>query len=148
VGNVLHLFQAMAHGEPVREFDEVSAVENRGFQDCIHGHTGSRRQVLLMDFETLEELGIPPGRVKENITTRGIGLGGLAEGQRLRAGEVLLEVTVPCTPCGHMDEIRVGLKEALRGRRGVLCRVLEPGQIRRGDTIEAIQQRAALRGNA
>jgi MOSC domain-containing protein YiiM len=148
VGNVLHLFQAMAHGEPVREFDEVSAVENRGFQDCIHGRTGSRRQVLLMDFETLEELGIPPGRVKENITPRGIGLGGLAEGQRLRAGEVLLEVTVPCTPCGHMDEIRVGLKEALRGRRGVLCRVLEPGQIRRGDTIEAIQQRAALRGNA
>jgi MOSC domain-containing protein YiiM len=61
---------------------------------------------------------------------------------------VLLEVTVPCTPCGHMDEIREGLKEALRGRRGVLCRVLEPGQIRRGDTIEVIQQRAALRGNA
>jgi MOSC domain-containing protein YiiM len=148
VGEVLHLFQAMAHGEPVREFDEVSAVENRGFQDCIHGRTGSRRQVLLMDFETLEELGIPPGRVKENITTRGIGLGGLAEGQRLRAGEVLLEVTVPCMPCGHMDEIREGLKVALRGRRGVLCRVLEPGRIRRGDTIEVIQQLAALRGNA
>jgi MOSC domain-containing protein YiiM len=148
VGNVLYLFQAVAHGEPVREFDEVSAVENRGFQGCIHGRTGSRRQVLLMDFETLEEFGIPPGSVKENITTRGIGLGGLAEGQRLRAGEVLLEVTVPCTPCGHMDEIREGLKEALRGRRGVLCRVLEPGQIRRGDTIEVIQQQAALRGNA
>jgi MOSC domain-containing protein YiiM len=148
VGNVLHLFQAMAHGEPVREFDEVSAVENRGFQDCIHGRTGSRRQVLLMDFETLEEFGISPGRVKENITTRGIGLSGLAEGQRLRAGEVLLEVTVPCMPCGLMDEIREGLKEALRGRRGVLCRVLQPGRIRRGDPIEVIQQQGAPRGDA
>ena len=148
MGEILHLFQALAHGEPVREFEEVSAVENRGFQDCIHGRTGSRRQVLLMDLETLEELGIPPGSVKENITTRGIGLGGLAEGQRLRAGEVLLEITVPCTPCGHMDEIREGLKEALRGRRGVLCRVLEPGRIRRGDPIEVVRQQAALRGNA
>jgi len=148
VGEVLHLFQAIAHGEPVREFDEVSAVENRGFQDCIHGRTGSRRQVLLMDFETLEELGIPPGRVKENITTRGLGLHGLAEGQRLRAGEAVLEVTVPCTPCGQMDEIREGLKEALRGRRGVLCRVLEPGRIRRGDPIEVMQQQAIPSGNA
>ncbi len=148
MGEVLHLFQAMSHGEPVSEFEEVSAVENRGFQDCIHGRTGSRRQVLLMDFETLEELGIPPGSVKENITTRGIGLGGLAQGQRLRAGEVLLEVTVPCTPCGHMDEIREGLKEALRGRRGVLCRVLEPGRIRRGDPIEVIRQQTVPHGNA
>jgi MOSC domain-containing protein YiiM len=148
VGEVLHLFQALAHGEPVREFEEVSAVENRGFQDCIHGRPGSRRQVLLMDFETLEELGISPGSVKENITTRGLGLGGLAGGQRVRAGEVLLEVTVPCTPCGQMDEIREGLKEALRGRRGVLCRVLEPGRIRRGDPIEVIPQQAVSRGNA
>jgi MOSC domain-containing protein YiiM len=147
VGEVLHLFQALAHGEPVREFDEVSAVEDRGFQDCLHGRPGSRRQVLLMDHETLEEFGIPPGRVKENITTRGLGLGGLAEGQRLRAGEVLLEVTVPCTPCGQMDEIREGLKEALRGRRGVLCRVLEPGRIRRGDPIEVMQQHAIPRGS-
>ena len=148
MGEVLHLFQAIAHGEPVREFDEVSAVENRGFQDCIHGRPGSRRQVLLMDFETLQELGISPGSVKENITTRGLGLVGLAEGQRVRAGEVLLEVTVPCTPCGQMDEIRQGLKEALRGRRGVLCRVLEPGRIRRGDPIEVIPQQAVSRGNA
>jgi MOSC domain-containing protein YiiM len=35
-----------------------------------------------------------------------------------------------------MDEIRQGLQEALRGRRGVLCRVIEPGRIRRGDRVE------------
>lgn len=148
MGEVLHLFQAIAHGEPVRECEEVSAVENRGFQDCVHGRPGSRRQVLLMDFETLQDLGISPGRVKENITTRGIGLGGLVAGQRLRAGEALLEVTVPCTPCSHMDEIREGLQEALRGRRGVLCRVLEAGRIRQGDPIEMIPQQAAARGQA
>jgi MOSC domain-containing protein YiiM len=118
------------------EFEEVLAIENKGFKDCLHGRSGSSRQVLVMDLETLEEFGIAPGRARENITTRGISLGTLSLGQRLRAGEVLLEVTKPCTPCHLMDEIRQGLQEAIRGRRGLLCRVVEPGRIRRGDRVE------------
>jgi MOSC domain-containing protein YiiM len=136
VAEVLHLFQCLAHREPMREFDEVFAIENKGFKDCLHGRTGSSRQVLLMDQETLEEFGIAPGRARENITTRGIALERLSLGQRVRAGEVLLEVTVPCEPCNLMDEIRQGLQEAMRGRRGLLCRVIEAGRIRRGDHVE------------
>lgn len=136
MSEVLHLFQCLAHGEPMREFDEVVAVGNKGFQKCIHGHKGSSRQVLLMDVETLQEFGIAPGRVRENITTRGIAIGTLRIGQRLRAGEALLEVTKPCEPCHQMDEIRGGLQEAIRGRRGLLCRVVEAGRIRRGDVVE------------
>jgi MOSC domain-containing protein YiiM len=143
VAEILHLFQCLAHGEPMREFEEVFAVENKGLQDCIHGRSESIRQVLLMDQETLEEFGIAPGRARENITTRGIVLGSLPLGQRLRAGEALLEVTKPCTPCHQMDEIRQGLQEALRGRRGLLCRVVEPGRIRRGDRIEIEQKTRA-----
>ncbi len=133
---VAHLFQCLAHGEPMRAFDEVWAVENKGLRDCIHGRSGSTRQVLLMDAETLQEFGIAPGRARENITTRGIALGSLALGQRLRIGEALLEVTKWCTPCHQMDEIREGLQEAIRGRRGVLCRVVESGRICRGDRID------------
>ena len=136
MAEVLHLFQCLAHREPMHEFNEVFAIENKGFKDCLHGRAGSSRQVLLLDLETLEEFGIEPGRARENITTRGIALGTLSLGQRLRAGEVLLQVTQPCTPCDQMDEIRQGLQEALRGRRGVLCRVIEPGRIRRGDRVE------------
>jgi MOSC domain-containing protein YiiM len=136
MAEVLHLFQCLAHGEPMREFEEVLALENKGFQDCLHGRSGSTRQVLVMDYETLEEFGIAPGRARENITMRGIALGKLPLGQRLRAGEALLEVTKACTPCHQMDEIRQGLQEAIRGRRGVLCRVVEPGRIRRGDRVE------------
>ncbi len=142
MAEVLHLFQAIAHGQPVREFDEVFAVEDKGFKDCIHGRRGSRRQVLLMDLETLETFGIAPGRVKENITTRGIKLDELSAGQRMRVGEALLEVTKECEPCHQMDAIRRGLQEAMRGRRGVLCHVVESGRIRRGDPIEIAEGQA------
>jgi MOSC domain-containing protein YiiM len=136
LGEVLHLFQAIAHGEPVREFDEVSAVENEGFRECLHGRGG--RQVLVTDVETLEEFGIPPGSGKENITTFGVAIAELQQGQRMRVGETLLEVVKPCTSCHLMDDIRDGLKEAIRGRRGMICRVVEPGLIRRGDRIEIV----------
>ena len=127
----------------MREFDEVLAIENKGLQDCIHGRKGSVRQILVMDLETLEEFGIAPGRARENITTRGIALGTMSLGQRLRAGEALLEVTRACTPCHQMDEIRQGLQEAIRGRRGLLCRVVEPGRIRRGDRVAMEEKRSA-----
>ena len=140
VGEVLHLFEALAHGQPMREADEVTAVVNKGFEHCIHGRLGGSRQVLLMDIETLGEFGIAPGRVKENVTTRGLDLKGLSLGRRLSAGEAILEVARPCEPCHLMDEIRMGYREAMRGRRGVLCRVIQGGRIRRGDRIEIQDQ--------
>jgi len=143
VAEVLHLFQALAHGQPVREFDEAFAVANKGFKDCVHGRPGSSRQLLLVDVETLDEFGIVPGRVKENITTRGIKLERLLMGQRMRIGEALVEITKECQPCHQMDAIRQGLQEALRGRRGILCRVIESGHIRRGDSIEIVGQEGA-----
>ena len=136
MSEVLHLFQCLGHGEPMHEFEDVLAVENKGFQECVHGRPGSSRQILLMDMETLEEFGIPAGRARENITTRGIKPEALPLGQRLRVGDAVLEVTKPCTPCHQMDEIRPGLQNELRGRRGVLCRVVKGGAIHRGDWIE------------
>ncbi len=134
----MRLFIAVIHRQPMREVDEVAAVVHRGLEGCIHGRPGSRRQVLLMDTETLEVLGVLPGAVKENITTRGLRVGELRAGQRLRVGEALFEVSVPCEPCHRMDEIRPGLQEELRGRRGMLCQVVEAGLIRRGDGIQVL----------
>jgi hypothetical protein len=42
-----------------------------------------------------------------------------------------------------MDEIRMGLQEELQGRRGVLCRVVESGLIRRCDAISSVDLAAA-----
>ena len=137
MGEVLHLFKCLVHRFPMEEVDEVEVVANKGFRGCIHGRLGSKRQVSLIDRETLEKLGVAPGRVKENITTRGMDLQALSTGQILRVGEqCVLEITGPCHPCARMDEIRRGLQEELRGQRGWLCKVNVGGRIRCGDRIE------------
>jgi len=135
---VLHLFFSIAHRLPMREVPLARAVLERGLANCAHACPGGKRQVLLMDMETLDQLGLAPGVVKENITTRGLELRELKRGQVLCAGEAVLEVTLPCEPCGRMDDIRRGLQQELRGRRGMLCRVVREGVIRRGDPIEVI----------
>lgn len=138
MGEVLHLFTCLVHRFPMREVEEAEALVDKGFKGCIHGRPGSKRQVLLMDIETLERFAIAPAAVKENITTRGLDFMQLRTGQRLRVGESLLEIAIPCDPCSRMDEIRQGLQQELRGQRGWLCRVVEEGKIKRGDRIEVV----------
>jgi len=124
----------------MREVSEVEVIHDKGFKGCIHGRPGSKRQVSLIDCETLDKFSLAPGIVKENITTRGINSQTLATGDVLRIGNCVLEITGPCEPCARMDEIRMGLQEELRGQRGWLCRVKETGIIRRGDRIEVLAQ--------
>jgi MOSC domain-containing protein YiiM len=139
VGEVARLFVAAARRTPMQERIEVRAIANRGLEGCVHGRPGSRRQILLIEGETLRELGLLPGMARENLTTEGIRLAELTSGRLLRVGEAVLEVTVPCEPCKHMDAIRQGLKDELQGRRGIMCRVIESGLIRRGDALEVIE---------
>jgi len=123
----------------MQEEEAVRAVADLGFEGCAHARPGGgKRQVLLMDRETLDALHLAPGIVRENITTQGLEVNGLEIGQRLRIGEALLEVSAPCTPCGLMEKLRPGLRREIRGRRGMLCRVVADGSIRRGDSIEKL----------
>ena len=139
MAEVAHLFLCKVHRMPMAEVECADAIENKGFRHCIHGRPHSRRQVSLMDIETLEELGVNPGQVKENITTRRFDMRRLEPGVQLRIGQSLLEVTLRCDACPRMDEIRQGLQQELAGQRGWRCRVVEAGPVRRGDTIEIVK---------
>jgi len=138
MSKVRNLFRAPKKGLPMEESTEVLAVENLGFQGCAHRLPGGRRQVLLVDGETLDAMNLNPGIIRENITTEGLNVNGLQTGQRLRVGVAILEVTMVCTPCGQMERIRPGLRKEIWGRRGMLCRVVKGGPIRRGDPIERL----------
>lgn len=136
MAHVSDLFIATEHRKPMKAVDEAMAIANRGLEGCIHARPGSKRQVLLVDGETLAQFKLSPGILRENITTLGLNTTDLKRGQRIAIGSAVLEVTVPCEPCFRMEEIRIGLQEALKDRRGVLCRVVEGGRLQRGDRIE------------
>src|SRR5580700_8145555 len=135
---VLRLFRAPKRGWPMEELPAVAALEEVGFEECAHAQSGGKRQVLLVDRETLDALELGPGAIRENITTEGLNVNGLQQGESLRVGEVLLEVTMACTPCGQMEDLRPGLRKEIRGRRGMFCRIVTGGIIRLGDGIEKL----------
>jgi MOSC domain-containing protein YiiM len=136
--HVLRLFRAPKRGLPMEQLPEVAALEEAGFEDCALAQPGGKRQVLLVDRETLDALERGPGMIRENITTEGLNVNGLQPGESLRVGEALLEVTMACTPCGQIEDLRPGLRKEIRGRRGMLCRIIKGGIIRPGDGIEKL----------
>jgi MOSC domain-containing protein YiiM len=138
MARVQNLFRAPKKHFPMEELPEVRALDNTGFEGCAHARHGRTRQVLLVDRETLEAMDLRPGMIRENITTDGLNVNGLRIGQLLRVGEARLEVSAVCNPCDLMEAVRQGLRKELWGRRGMLCRVLEGGVIRRGDSIEKL----------
>ena len=116
---------------------EARALEDVGLAGCAHARPQRKRQVLLMDRETLDAFGLAPGIVRENVTTEGLDVNRLVIGQMLQIGEVELQVSAVCDPCEQIEALRPGLQAAMQGRRGMLCKVVRGGLVRRGDEIVA-----------
>jgi len=114
-------------------------VAGVGIEGDRHFTDREQRQyytVLLMDQETLQELGLEPGVIKENVTSTGIDVASLEPGQQVALGdEVVIQISKPCAPCSRMDEIRPGLQDELDGRRGMLASIVTGGTVNVGDTI-------------
>ncbi|HWY07516.1 MAG TPA: MOSC domain-containing protein [Candidatus Acidoferrales bacterium] len=143
MASVIHLFRAPKRREPMEELQEVRAVEEVGLQGCAHARPQGKRQLLLMDQETLAAFELMPGIVRENVTTQGLDVNGLAIGQKLQIGEVELQVSAVCDPCEQIEALRPGLQVAMQGRRGMLCKVMRGGLLKRGDEIVVMERSAA-----
>lgn len=134
-GRVVALFISPRRTYPMEARAQVHARTTHGFEDDAHARPGGSRQVLLLESETLKEFGVEPGALKENITTAGVQLAALEPGTRVQVGAARLEITKECAPCEEVDSVQPGLQEKLRGRRGMLARVLAGGPIQVGDPI-------------
>ena len=133
-GSVISLQLCPGHRMPMVPLDEA-AFDEAGMEDDAHRGAGSIRHLLIQDQEVLDRLDVEPGRVKENLTLRGVDVNALPFGTRLVIGEVVLELTKESNPCSRMEEIRPGLQAQLQGCRGIYAQVIAPGRVRRGDTV-------------
>ena len=113
ISRVIHLQIKPARGAPMQPVTMVEAVTEQGLRNDLQ-FGRSKRQVLIIERETLEEFGLPIGNVRENITVEGIKLTGLPAGTRMQVGRALLEATMDCTPCRFIEAKRPGLREACR----------------------------------
>ena len=127
----------------LRERAQVTAA--RGVDDDYRGgNTG--RNVVVLGREGWEAACAALGRDvdwtvrRANLLVEGVALAETT-GRRLRVGDVLLEITGECEPCARMEEAVSGLRVALASdwRAGVMCVVVEEGEIAAGDdvTLEA-----------
>lgn len=137
MGKIIHLQLKPAEGEPMHVVDRVEAIVNHGLRDDANAGR-SKRQILIIERELLDEFQLPIGDVRENITVEGIQLAGTPAGTRLRVGQTLLEATVDCAPCEFIEAKRPGLRKAMEGKRGTLFKVIEGGTINVGDSIEVV----------
>jgi len=83
-----------------------------------------------------------PGSIGENLTTEGLLERDLWVGDRLQAGELLLEVTEPRQPCFKFGA-RMGYAHALRqmlqsGYTGVYLKVVQSGEVEAGQRLQLI----------
>jgi MOSC domain-containing protein YiiM len=135
MAEIVGIWRAPAHGEPMESLDAARAVANHGLEGCAHARPGGKRQVLFVAAEDLEAVGVDPGVIRENLTVRGSDVMRWPVGQRLTAGDAEFEITMVCDPCELMETIRPGLQAELEGRRGMLATVVKGGDVAIGSQI-------------
>jgi MOSC domain-containing protein YiiM len=121
--------------------DEVGVTE-AGIDGDVHAGRGDR-SILLVATSDLDEVGLVPGDLREQVTVDLPELMALQPGTRLEVGDAILEIAKACEPCTHIGEhVGVQDREAFRrrlvGRRGMLAGVAEvrgEGRIRVGDSV-------------
>jgi MOSC domain-containing protein YiiM len=136
-GSIIHLQLKPAAGAPMKVVSSVEAITGYGLKDDANAES-SKRQVLIIERELLDEFQLPVGDVRENITVQDIRLAGMAAGTRVRAGQALLEATLDCAPCQFIEDKRPGLRAAMEGKRGTLFKVIAGGTINVGDEISVV----------
>ena len=115
------------------------AIPGEGLEGCAHANP-PKREVLFVSADHLRSVGVEPGAIRENLTVEGLDVQDWPIGQRVRVGgEAVFEVTMVCDPCARMDALRRGLRAELEGRRGMLARVVEPGEVAVGDEVELLE---------
>lgn len=124
---------------------DVGAGELRAEHGLVgDAHAGlSEREVSLLAVESIRranrEHGIDarPGSFAENLTTEGLDLLSLAVGDRLQAGEAVLEVVQIGKPpnIAHTYNYRGA---SILPTEGVFCRVVRGGVVRAGDPLAQV----------
>jgi MOSC domain-containing protein YiiM len=123
--------------------DEAFITQDHGLKGDAHAGKW-HRQISFLSSESIEcakaqGLDVTFGDFAENIATTGIDWKTIPIGTRVRLGNsVLVEITQIGKKCHNKCAIYYKAGDCIMPREGVFARVLEEGNIRRGDEIQII----------
>ncbi|MCL1940619.1 MAG: MOSC domain-containing protein [Synergistaceae bacterium] len=138
-GFISAVCRSAAKGIQKTDIGEAVLVEGMGMEG--DGHFGfGHRQVSLLSAEEAEKMrekvpAIKPGAFAENLLIRDFDLTVLKIGDRLHAGETLLEVTQIGKECHDRCAIYEAAGDCIMPRLGVFCSVVRGGKIKIGDAV-------------
>jgi MOSC domain-containing protein YiiM len=138
VASIAGIWLSPGRRQEMKPVDRARAIAGHGLDGCAHARPGTKREVLFASAEHLDAVQVEPGRIRENFTVEGADVQAWPPGQLIRVGAALFEVTMRCDPCSRMDELRPGLQAELEGRRGMLARVVETGDVAVGDAVQLL----------
>ena len=118
--------------------ESARAVAGKGLEGDRHFHPEGAppgHALTLVEAEVVEDVGLPPGGTRRQLTVRGVRLNALV-GKRFRVGEVECYGVELCEPCTHLEAMtRRGIIRELTHRAGVNADILTDGVIRIGDEV-------------
>ena len=145
-GKLVAISQSERKGMRKGNVPSARLVVEHGIEGDAHAGPW-HRQVSLLAAESIERmvalgLEVGPGDFAENLTTSGIDLLALVPGDRVRIGEVELEITQIGKECHDRCAIYEQAGDCVMPREGIFARVLHGGTINVGDEINTQKQSA------
>ncbi len=136
VGNISSLFYSPLSG---RITAKELLLDTKGIVNDKHYDKELNRSVLITSLESYElakkhGIDVHYGALGENILID-YNPYHLPAGSRLKIGNVILEISQPCTLCKSLTNIDTKLPKILKNDRGVFTKVIEAGSITLGDNI-------------
>ena len=140
MGKILAICISEKKGTLKTEVNEAKFIENFGIENDAHAGKW-HRQVSLLSFDRIDEFRKKGGNVDfgafgENL--EGIEVEKLPIGQKIKVGNVLLDVTQIGKKCHDRCHIYYQVGDCIMPRNGIFAQVLEGGIIKVGDNCTLV----------
>ena len=144
MGKIIAICTSNQKGLQKKEVKSAVFRENFGIEGDAHAGEW-HRQISFLDKEKIDEFKsrgavVENGSFGENLIVEGINACELKVGNRLKANDVVFEITQKGKECHDHCAIYYKMGECIMPRLGTFAKVLHGGELNKGDDIEVIER--------